>query len=447
MLNSRPVARVWSVVMMSSLLLACSGVTTPPPQASYDRHRPVDPGGGARPTVVTTAPSNTLPPPTPVEPVSTSSVPPEPVDLDDQGLVGVADLTVSASLWIEGRGEIWSIGPDTELFPASTQKLLTAAGALEILDPDHRFGTRVVGADVDGMTELYLVAGGDPELRSSELERLARTTADALAGDPVRAVHVDSTHFEPHRRAPGWQDWHIPTYTGPLSAFVLDDNRWTTEPAYLRDPALGNTSRFVDLLVAAGVTIIDPEPNHATPPADNEVLAEHASPTVADLVATMLQRSDNEIAESLVREIDALRGGIGSTRAGLEHIVGRLERVGIRVAGTNGDGSGLSRGNRRSARQWQAFLVDIRKRPWFSRFEAALPVAGRTGTLVTRLNGPPTEGNVRAKTGTIIGGRALSGYLTTPAGPAVFSITVNGDRAHEALRAIDAVVFEFAAVE
>lgn len=433
------------VLALMWLVLGCSAAPPPPPVpdaapesvvgTTVVATTPVPATAQVRRTTVAAA--GTTPP----------SPPPAMIELDAHGLDSATDLRVSASLWIDGRGEVWSVGPEAELFPASNQKLLTAAGAYELLETNLRFTTSVVAVDRHGGVDLYLVAGGDPELRLDDLSGLAQQTAAAVASRPVRAVHVDATRFEPHRVAPGWQDWHIPTYTGPLSAFVLDDNRWSTEPDYLSDPALGNARRFIELLVDAGVAIADSDPSHASPPADHRLVATHESSSVGELIVTMLRRSDNEIAESIVREIDVRRGGVGSTRAGLEHIVGQLAQAGVRLGGTNGDGSGLSRANRRSARQWQEFLVDIRDRPWFSEFLATLPVAGQSGTLANRLRGPVTTGRVRAKTGTIIGGRALSGYITTPTGPAVFSITVNGDRSHDALAAIDAVVAEFAGLE
>ncbi|MGH8975455.1 MAG: D-alanyl-D-alanine carboxypeptidase, partial [Acidimicrobiia bacterium] len=65
--------------------------------------------------------------------------------------------------------------------------------------------------------------------------------------------------------------------------------------------------------------------------------------------------------------------------------------------------------------------------PWGSYLLESLPLAGRTGTLTRRLRGTAAEGNVRAKTGWIDEGRALSGYLTTAGGRrAVFSVVVNG---------------------
>jgi D-alanyl-D-alanine carboxypeptidase/D-alanyl-D-alanine-endopeptidase (penicillin-binding protein 4) len=66
--------------------------------------------------------------------------------------------------------------------------------------------------------------------------------------------------------------------------------------------------------------------------------------------------------------------------------------------------------------------------------------------LAGRLTGPATIGNVRAKTGSIIPGRALSGYLTTVGGrTATFSVVVNGDRVGSAQSAIDALVATVAA--
>jgi D-alanyl-D-alanine carboxypeptidase/D-alanyl-D-alanine-endopeptidase (penicillin-binding protein 4) len=54
---------------------------------------------------------------------------------------------------------------------------------------------------------------------------------------------------------------------------------------------------------------------------------------------------------------------------------------------------------------------------------AALPVAGRTGTLVDRMRGTPAAGVVLAKTGTTSNASALSGFVGDRY---VFSILQNG---------------------
>jgi D-alanyl-D-alanine carboxypeptidase/D-alanyl-D-alanine-endopeptidase (penicillin-binding protein 4) len=116
------------------------------------------------------------------------------------------------------------------------------------------------------------------------------------------------------------------------------------------------------------------------------------------------------------------------------------------LAGADDDGSGLSRANGRSAREWRLLLQAARSQPWWPQLHDALPVAGRTGTLAPRFRGTAAEGSVRAKTGTIIGGIALSGFGTTAGGRGfVFSVLVNGDGSGAAQEPLDALVAAVAA--
>jgi D-alanyl-D-alanine carboxypeptidase/D-alanyl-D-alanine-endopeptidase (penicillin-binding protein 4) len=170
------------------------------------------------------------------------------------------------------------------------------------------------------------------------------------------------------------------------------------------------------------------------------------SAPVSALVDRMLMQSDNMIAESLVKEIEAVRGRTGTTAGGLALIREALTARCIPVAGIDADGSGLSRRNSRSAREWRALLVAAQGAPWGRALVDSLPLAGRSGTLAGRLTNPATIGNVRAKTGSIIPGRALSGYFTTAGGrSSAFSVVVNGDRLGSAQGAIDALVATVAA--
>ena len=182
-----------------------------------------------------------------------------------------------------------------------------------------------------------------------------------------------------------------------------------------------------------------------TPPGA-QVLAGLASAPLDELVAEMLLGSDNEHAEAVLREIGRHTGGVGSTPAGAaaaERAV--AEEVCLALPGNADDGSGMSRLNARSAREWQEILQAARGLPWWPAFVEGLPVGARTGTLAGRFGGTPAAGNVQAKTGTIIGGVALSGYATTADGrDAVFSVIVNGDASPRAVAAIDALVVTIA---
>jgi D-alanyl-D-alanine carboxypeptidase/D-alanyl-D-alanine-endopeptidase (penicillin-binding protein 4) len=61
--------------------------------------------------------------------------------------------------------------------------------------------------------------------------------------------------------------------------------------------------------------------------------------------------------------------------------------------------------------------------------------------MAARLNTGPLVGRVHAKTGTVRGGRALSGYATTIGGrEVVFSIIGNGDDTKLTTKAMDELV-------
>jgi D-alanyl-D-alanine carboxypeptidase/D-alanyl-D-alanine-endopeptidase (penicillin-binding protein 4) len=345
------------------------------------------------------------------------------------------DVERSISVWVEGYGEIVAVAPDLALLPASNEKVLTALGARLVLDPSGRFRTEVRTTG----DRLVLVADGDPTLRTHGPHSLAALAGQVRAAGIVQVdgVLVDATRFEPATTARGWQDWHIPTYVGPMSALVVDDNRGRADAGYLTDPALGNGEAFAAALRAAGVRV-DGEVDHGIAGRDSSVVAALESATVAELTHTMLLRSDNEIAESLVREV-----GGGRTEVGMDRIAAALEPWCLHLVGEGADGSGLSRDDRRSAREWRRLLQVALEQPWAEEVWSGLPVAGRSGTLAGRLRGPATLGVVKAKTGTIIGGSALSGYATLPDGrQVVFSIVVNGEpgAASRAIAAIDRLV-------
>ncbi|HEY9747917.1 MAG TPA: D-alanyl-D-alanine carboxypeptidase, partial [Allocoleopsis sp.] len=71
-------------------------------------------------------------------------------------------------------------------------------------------------------------------------------------------------------------------------------------------------------------------------------------------------------------------------------------------------------------------LQAIAQLPEAAIYRASLPVAGVSGTLQSRFRETPAQGRVQAKTGTLSGISALSGYLNPPNyPPLVFSIIVN----------------------
>ena len=137
----------------------------------------------------------------------------------------------------------------------------------------------------------------------------------------------------------------------------------------------------------------------------------------------------------------------GSTPAGTTALAAVLrDELCLDLAAGWADGSGLSREDQRSSAELVALLLAARGAPWWPALRDALPVGGRTGTLAERFRGTPAEGNVAAKSGSIIGGKALSGLVTTADGRvAVFSVIVNGAGSPAAEGAIDDLVVTLAA--
>jgi D-alanyl-D-alanine carboxypeptidase/D-alanyl-D-alanine-endopeptidase (penicillin-binding protein 4) len=121
--------------------------------------------------------------------------------------------------------------------------------------------------------------------------------------------------------------------------------------------------------------------------------------------------SDNFMAETLVKVLGAQFGALGSTAEGAAVV--RDELAEIDVLPQIVDGSGLSRGDRTTPRDvvelLQAMYAD-------AAFTGSLAVAGRSGTLTTRMRGSAAQDRCRAKTGTLRDVSALAGYCTTLSG-------------------------------
>jgi D-alanyl-D-alanine carboxypeptidase/D-alanyl-D-alanine-endopeptidase (penicillin-binding protein 4) len=352
--------------------------------------------------------------------------------------------TVSASVWVDGLGEVAAANPDTALVPASNQKLLTAIGALRLLDPQERLHTDLIatGPIEDGVLrgDLVLVGGGDATLTRlgpHSLEALGHAVTDAGVHAIEGRLLVDSSRYDDERTRPAWPgDWW--QSVGPPSALVADRNNYRKDQAFLEDPALANAQLLEFALTSAGVTFGAPAGHGST--ATGVTLASLESPTVNELVTVMLLRSDNLIAELFVKEIGfRATHQPGSTDAGLHAIDGVLQQLCVQpLTGTSADGSGLSRDDHRSARELRRLLLAASLQPWGALFQSDISVAGQPGALGGRLTGPDTSGNVRAKGGSLAITRSLSGYLTTRSGRhAVFSVIINGPSVGGAELAID----------
>lgn len=178
-------------------------------------------------------------------------------------------------------------------------------------------------------------------------------------------------------------------------------------------------------------------------------LAAVESPPLSQLLVETNQNSNNLYAEVLLRTLPEQVGNIpaptdSTAQMGLRVVRGILTKLGVDPAGyVLADGSGLSRHNLVSPEAIAQTLRAMAQLPEASVYRASLPVAGISGTLQNRFRDTAAQGIVQAKTGTMSGVVALSGYLDTPDyQPLVFSIIVNqSDQPAATIRqAIDEIV-------
>jgi D-alanyl-D-alanine carboxypeptidase/D-alanyl-D-alanine-endopeptidase (penicillin-binding protein 4) len=312
------------------------------------------------------------------------------------------------------------------LAPASNEKLAVTYAALTALGPAFRLETRAdESGERDGKTlhgDLYLVGGGDPTLSRADLASLARAVRAAGIAVVDGRVVGDESLFDARRVVAGWKPSFYIDESPPLSALVVDRAFYAGH--ITQDPALAAALLFRDALRKAGVRVLGEVAVDKSPSAALSVASVHSA-TLAQIVENMDLESDNFVAELLLKQLGLLQSAQGTSAAGAQTVMRLLGADGIPLAGVRiVDGSGLSQLDRLTADALVTIVVtmwnDPQLRPVLLK---ALPVAGVSGTLHSRMRAPPLRGNVRAKTGTTNEASALTGFVKDQY---AFSIVQNG---------------------
>lgn len=161
---------------------------------------------------------------------------------------------------------------------------------------------------------------------------------------------------------------------------------------------------------------------------DRRVLTTVQSPPLREIATVLMKVSQNLYAETFLKTLGARSGGLGTTPGGRAAARGTLHAWGVPDDSyVMSDGSGLSRYNYVAPETITAVLERMyRDRKHHDAFMATLPIAGKDGTISTRMRRTRAEGNAVAKTGSIANVRSLSGYVRTRDGETlVFSIIAN----------------------
>jgi D-alanyl-D-alanine carboxypeptidase/D-alanyl-D-alanine-endopeptidase (penicillin-binding protein 4) len=356
-----------------------------------------------------------------------------------------------------GSGKaVFSLRSTTPRSLASNTKLFTSAAVLGRYGPNASIATALLGTGSltsKGVWKgsFYLRGGGDPTFGSRSFARGtygSDASVEALADQLGRAgfksvtgsVYGDESSVDSLRGGPD-SNYATDIWVGPLSALGFDrglaNSRGT---AFQKDPPRFAAAKLDAALRKRGIAVRG-KPRVGAAPGAAVDLAETRSPVISTLLTIQNKDSDNYFAEMLSKGLPMAPGEggslrragtptpvtptpadptaapaerpstVGSTKGGARVSMAYARSMGVTVKLV--DGSGLSRADRAAPREVAKLLVGLRDKPGFSKLYSSLPIAGRDGTLATRMRSGPARGHCRAKTGTLTGVSALSGYCVS----------------------------------
>lgn len=391
-----------------------------------------------------------------VQPTATTSLFPVADDFES-ALIGV-------SIFDESTGEyLVQINADKHFSPASNTKLLTTYATLK------HFGDSLPGwAYHEANDTLYIIPQGDPTFLHPEFKSQDFFEYIKLSTKPVVLILENDEIIRRFGTAWSWSTWlntyspersEMPIY-GNMVRIIREDSVAKLIPSYFSfnnkvkneqkinltrkefsNHFIGEESKterlkrpfytqendsllfslLRDTLLTAGF--------------DKTVAFSHHTPNLPfktfytqetdSVVALMMKRSDNFIAEQLLLMVS-------------KNTLGKFDEVEIKGSlikndfqhaiktGRWADGSGLSRNNLFTPNEFVGLLIAMQNEFGRDRLSTILP-HGNEGTLSGLYK--DYEQNIFAKTGTLSGNLALSGYLRTKKGKnLIFSIIINNHR-------------------
>ena len=285
-------------------------------------------------------------------------------------------------------GDGWTWDGEPESYAMFVTPLMLNSNAIEV---------RVRGSSTAGQPpEVSL----DPPTKLLGIEN---TAVSVGTGDSIR------NRLEISRR---WKERsNTITVTGEIPA-----GRTRSASLSVWKPDLFATQLFAGMLRARGVRVDLAWVDTVAVPGVEVARVSH---TLDSAVTYMNKVSDNLSAEALMKGSAAVRWRErGSTSRGIDILKEILTEAGVDTNSMRAvDGSGLSRYDLTTASAVSGLLVAMYKDSLrFPTFYASLPIAGVDGTIDRRMRGTPAERNLRAKTGTLNGVTALSGYVRTADG-------------------------------
>ena len=320
---------------------------------------------------------------------------------------------------------IWDLDADSALYrfnerqlmrPASTMKAITAITALDRLGGSYQFKTELCyTGQVDSCVlqgDVYCVGGFDPRFNTDDMrafvEGLHKMGIDTIRGN----LYADKSMKDADLLGEGW---------------CWDDDNPVLSPLLIsrKDQFM---DRFYTELRKGGIYLAGAIGNKRKPHEASCIVRRFH--TIDQILMRMMKESDNLYAEAMFYQLAASTGNhpasAKSAKAVIRQLVNKLGLDGSRYRFA--DGSGLSLYNYVSAElEVRLLRYAYENENIYNHLLPSLPIAGQDGTLRRRMRSQFTNGNVRAKTGTLEGVSSLCGYLTASNGHRLcFSIINQG---------------------
>lgn len=332
-------------------------------------------------------------------------------------------------------GEVLAqVNQNLPMVPASVQKLMTGAAAVEVLDTERTLKTKVLqGRDA----QIFLVGEGDmllaPEAGNPEalngragLLDLATQTADNLKAQGTTKVELflDDSIFTGTSIGPWPIDMVLEGYAAPVSAVAVDVGREKAgmyAPRF-QDPGLEATKHLASLLEGQGITVTGParknfgEVGEGVTITGDAVLAQVESAPLAEIIDYAMKVSDNTLTEILGFTVARQLGKEASFSGATSAVLQTLQELGIDTTGvTLADCSGLGDNSNVTPRVINDLLNLMVSADHPAMREAAigLSIAGLDGTLGERFTDRNGRGLVRGKTGSLNNVTSLAGTVVT----------------------------------
>ncbi len=326
----------------------------------------------------------------------------------------VAALAPSALVLVmdAAGNELVAQNADKPFVPASVAKIVTAWLAMEVLGGDYRFRTSFY---LDDKRVLYVRGGGDPFLISEELALLAPELVKAAGKEPLTGIVLDASYYPADLSIPGIEkttesydalnsalavnfntiyavrrgktvrsaEKQTPITPLAISQFRKRGPRGRDRISLAQDPAL-SLQYAGELLAAfiekAGGSVKGKITTGSVPAGLTPVYVHSQSRPLSEILRELLIGSNNYIANQVFLEIGANRhGGPVSLDKSLKVANEMLAAQGLAQAIHLEEGSGLSRGNRFTARGLAKVLNLFA--PHADLLKGSKGAAYKTGTL------------------------------------------------------------------